>query len=368
LITPDISVVGVGAFDSATGSTAPTVDDLFRLYERRIRGLARRRLGDNALADDVVQETFVRAHKAWAGFDSRRDAWPWLAQIARNLCVDVVRQSASSSAQCASAWRECGDEADATADPAEQYGLLELRAGVNRVLGSLTPKHRRVLVLKDAEGWSVEDVARLEGLTTEACKSVIRRARQSFRRCYVDTDAAGKAPAFLPVLVFRNALRRIGRRITSVWQAAGAPAIEVLGGIGSAAFAVGAAVLTIVLPFTNATTGLATRDLRGASAQPAVATASAATPAAAQPSDTQAPANVSPSSRGMNVAVNTPAGVTVSGGAKHGQSGDYLDARLLAAVPGGTYGDGPASVKFDCNYSTPRRQACDVVEGLLPAP
>src|SRR5205823_3841218 len=101
LITPDISVVGVGAFDSATSSTAPTVDDLFRLYGRRVRGLARRRLGDNALADDVVQETFVRAHKALGGFDSRRDAWPWLAQIARNLCVDVAR-SASSSAQCAS--------------------------------------------------------------------------------------------------------------------------------------------------------------------------------------------------------------------------------------------------------------------------
>lgn len=215
--------------DASTGEDAhpPAVsfEDLYRTYHRRVAGVVRRRVVDRHQQEDIVQETFLRAWRRLHTVDSSLPLWPWLATIASNTAIDSLRSrphplpapgAPVPSAAGGRVW-----------DPAEAYESGDRAAAVRDALRQLPPRYRRVLLFKDLEGWSCEDISALEGLSEDAVRSVLKRARQTFRSRYMKLlRQRGLLSLLLPVLLLgQRRLRQLRARtqrtrfiVNAAWQ------------------------------------------------------------------------------------------------------------------------------------------------------
>lgn len=164
-------------------------EDLFQAHERFLWGLCYRMTGNAADADDLVQETFVRALKHPP---ARTDEpWrPWLVRVAINLSRDLLRRRKRQSYE--GPWLpapiETGDEAalpsyepvDEHGNPAAHYDLLEsVSFAFLLALEALTPAQRAVLLLRDVFDYSVKETAMALGMSEPNVKTTHHRARRA---------------------------------------------------------------------------------------------------------------------------------------------------------------------------------------------
>jgi RNA polymerase sigma factor (sigma-70 family) len=161
-----------------------------RRFQGRIYGLAVTILGDPAAAEDVAQETFVRAWRHASAYDPRRGAVStWLLTIARNLALDRARLKGSRPVDpdlvVTLLERANSNEAvDVTSRVAERERLREL-------LASLPQQQRRVLVLATYFGRTAKEIAELDGTPVGTVKTRIRDALQRLRsRLEVEDEPA----------------------------------------------------------------------------------------------------------------------------------------------------------------------------------
>jgi RNA polymerase sigma-70 factor (ECF subfamily) len=126
--------------------------------------------GNRDRADDLVQETLVKAWNHLDSFEQGTNLKAWLFTILRNAYFSELRKSK----------REVADSDGALAArlsvPAEQQGHLELM-DLNNALAQLPPDQREALILVGAEGFSYEDAATISGCAVGTVKSRVNRAR-----------------------------------------------------------------------------------------------------------------------------------------------------------------------------------------------
>lgn len=181
----DAGDAGTDATDAGDGSVE--FGFLYDRYLARVRGLARKLIHDRGLAEDMVQEVFLRAyhyglHLEAFGPGKRRAPWPWLAAVSRNLALDWLRRGHGMVQD------ELEEEEIPSAPPAEQPEVVLVasrrREGVEEALDRVCERHRRILVMKHVDGRSYEEIAEMEGITVDALKSLLCRARRAFRESY----------------------------------------------------------------------------------------------------------------------------------------------------------------------------------------
>lgn len=144
-------------------------------YQHRVFGVALRMLGNRAEAEEIAQETFLRAHRALPEFRGEACLHTWLYAIASRLCLNRL----------ASADRRLlrgDDEALATAPSGEPSAAAvleraELDAAVREAIAALPDERRIVVVLRDVEGLSYEEIAEALGLEPGTVRSRLHRAR-----------------------------------------------------------------------------------------------------------------------------------------------------------------------------------------------
>jgi RNA polymerase sigma factor (sigma-70 family) len=174
------------SFDSE--SPLPSFADVLERYYNDILGYCRRRIGDPHLAEDIAQETFLRAFRAATVIDSGRPLWPWLQVIARNLIANTVRNERRLRRHLAS---EVDIEALVTkiderleGDPDRWLMDEHDRIAITDSLQVLSPRQRRMLLKRVLHGVTYEQLARAEGISVDAAKSLVKRGRRSFRTAY----------------------------------------------------------------------------------------------------------------------------------------------------------------------------------------
>lgn len=149
--------------------------DLMGLTEARVLALAWRILGDRHLAEDAAQETYLRAFRSLDHFRLGEPFEAWLIRIAVNVCRDLSRKRGQQPVALASL---DGLEAGATAPGAEEAVLLDQRrALVRQALATLPQGERVALVLRDLEGLTSEEAARILGLRPATVRSQVASAR-----------------------------------------------------------------------------------------------------------------------------------------------------------------------------------------------
>jgi RNA polymerase sigma-70 factor (ECF subfamily) len=154
-------------------------EELVTAYQHRVFGVALRMLGRRAEAEEVAQETFLRAHRALGEFRGEARLGTWLYAIASRLCLNRL---ASAPRQ-----RERSDEealrrrpADG-ADAAAALERRELQAALHAAIAALPDERRIVVILRDLEGLAYEEIAEVLGLPLNTVRSRLHRARLDLR-------------------------------------------------------------------------------------------------------------------------------------------------------------------------------------------
>ncbi|MDD5200758.1 MAG: sigma-70 family RNA polymerase sigma factor [Terrimicrobiaceae bacterium] len=161
-------------------------DRLITLHRDRVYMVAYHILRNNEEALDVVQESFLRAWKGLARFDGTASLGSWLSRIASNASIDVIRRRQAHPQTEFEAVPMAIDAASRTtpaqpAKPGESVDQAEIRERFERALGTLSPEHRAVILLKEIEDLSYQEIADTVGCSIGTVMSRLFYARKKLQ-------------------------------------------------------------------------------------------------------------------------------------------------------------------------------------------
>lgn len=170
--------------DVTQNTAGPRISDLasfacvsraWEAHEAELRGFLRHGLGDEHAAEDLLQDTFIKAMREGQGFCSLDNPRAWLFRVARNAMTDRLRAAKPVEPI------ELHAESLPLAEPEPTPPVDALTSCLERVLSELAPEEADVLRSCDIEGQTQKDFAAAHGLSLPATKSRLLRARQRLR-------------------------------------------------------------------------------------------------------------------------------------------------------------------------------------------
>ncbi|MEW6110759.1 MAG: sigma-70 family RNA polymerase sigma factor [Thermodesulfobacteriota bacterium] len=160
---------------------------LVEKYQARIYRHLRKMVKDAHLAEDLLQETFLNAYKGLAGFSGTSSFSTWLFRIATNTALMSLRKQRPESVEYDDAikndlyYSRMSASREFIQTPAEIMLSAEGRQKIEEAIESLPVLYRTVLVLRDVEGFSLEEVSQIVDSSVAAVKSRLHRARNAVR-------------------------------------------------------------------------------------------------------------------------------------------------------------------------------------------
>ena len=164
-------------------------DAFFAAYAERLAAFASRRSNlPSAGVEDIVQNSLIKAVRHLRSFRGDAALFTWLCEICRNEFANVHRKAARRPAH------ESLDDVDFARDtvlelrapseyePAHEADVAEHRGAIASTLNGLPQRYARALEWKYGDGFSVQEIARMLGLTTIAAQSLLARAREAFKQ------------------------------------------------------------------------------------------------------------------------------------------------------------------------------------------
>ncbi len=158
-------------------------EEIVLKYQDKIYNLCRHMLGNAHDAEDAAQDVFLKAYKALPKFQPDASLYTWLYRIAVNTCIDYRRKPLF-----ASLFNRFEDGVDVMIDrpsyepsPELLYDLKQAGRALWRSLARISPKLRAAIVLKEVEGLSYEEIAKVLDISLGTVKSRISRAREELK-------------------------------------------------------------------------------------------------------------------------------------------------------------------------------------------
>lgn len=148
---------------------------------------ARSIVRDPDRAADLVQDTYVRALEREDQFVEGRPTGPWLRTILHNLAVDRARRA--SREMVVEDVEELWKDDEYTIDPAVIAEHLQTRQDLEDALARVPFIHRTVVILHDVDGWTVREIAEMQGVSLPAAKQRLRRGRMALTSAVAEGDA-----------------------------------------------------------------------------------------------------------------------------------------------------------------------------------
>ena len=169
-------------------------------YEKSVYAITQRMTGNAEDAADMTQETFIKAYNSLSSFRGDSKFSVWLYRIATNVCLDFLRSRSRKPTVSLSVEDDDGEEveldiADESQSPERLLERGLTRDAVRRGLNALSPEYRQILLLREIQGLSYEEIADVLTLEVGTVKSRIFRAR---KRLCAFLLADGNIPDFAP--------------------------------------------------------------------------------------------------------------------------------------------------------------------------
>jgi RNA polymerase sigma-70 factor (ECF subfamily) len=176
---------------AARGGDMRAFSELVRRYEQTVYRYAFKLCRDREKAEETFQDTFINVYRKLGTFDGRARFSTWLYTIVTNNCLMRHRKrkireieeslEALESPETSADGKFTHEIARWDETPVDLVLDRELRAQIEKAIGKLPPEYRIVFTLRDMEGKSTEETATIVGISEEAAKSRLRRARAFLR-------------------------------------------------------------------------------------------------------------------------------------------------------------------------------------------
>lgn len=175
----------LAAVERTRGGDTAAFRVLVERYGRSVFRLAFRMTGNEFDAEDVVQETFLRAFKQLDSYESRSSFGTWLYRIAANYSLDLIRARKRHAARHVAETEEHEDVLDSvkTSEPGQDrmYYSSQVKVRLDAALQLLTEQERTAFQLRHFEGKSIEEIGEILDLGVSATKNSIFRAVRKVR-------------------------------------------------------------------------------------------------------------------------------------------------------------------------------------------
>ena len=160
--------------------TDAVFEQLFRDYRQPILNYIYRFIGDEALAEELTQNAFVKAYAALPRLPAEANRRAWLYRIATNTCYDHLRRRRLLQ------WLPLETRDGAELAHTGPEGLTSRQDEVQRALLQLPASLRAVLVLYSVHEYSTAEISQMLGISQGAVKTRLCRAREKFRQVYAE--------------------------------------------------------------------------------------------------------------------------------------------------------------------------------------
>jgi RNA polymerase sigma-70 factor (ECF subfamily) len=165
------------------------VEFMWEQYNQRLGAFIRSRVWDDAEAEDILQEVFIRVHRHLCCQTEWERPEAWFFQIARNLIIDHYRRRRETA--------EIPESLPAEPDLPEDDPQAELALSLKEVIDTLPAAYRQALLLTEYQGLSQKELAEQMGISLSGAKSRVQRARLKLREmllecCHFVLDRRGR--------------------------------------------------------------------------------------------------------------------------------------------------------------------------------
>ncbi|WP_010529104.1 RNA polymerase sigma factor SigW [Lentibacillus jeotgali] len=162
-------------------------EDIVSFYQNKIYQHCYRMLGNKHEAEDISQETFIRAYVNIHSFDDKRKFSTWLYRIATNLTIDRIRKRKPDYYLDAEIKGTDGLDmysqlATDSLLPEEEVQGMELQDYINQKISALPPKYRSVIILRYLEEFSLQEISDILNIPLGTVKTRIHRGREALRK------------------------------------------------------------------------------------------------------------------------------------------------------------------------------------------
>ncbi|MFZ5633557.1 MAG: sigma-70 family RNA polymerase sigma factor [Bacillota bacterium] len=161
-------------------------EELVKRYESKVYTVAYRFMGNHADASDLAQEVFIRVYQALPSFRGESSFATWLYRITANACRDEIRkQQRHKNLSLEDVMSQTGGNPSLAAtgpSPEESLERCEIHDLVQRQLNGLSGDHRLILVMREIQGMSYEEIASSLDCTLGTVKSRLNRARRALKQ------------------------------------------------------------------------------------------------------------------------------------------------------------------------------------------
>jgi RNA polymerase sigma factor (sigma-70 family) len=162
-------------------------EELYARYRERIGGFIRSRVGDHGRAEDIGQEVFISALRRLRASDQAVQFKPWIYEIAKNACIDEYRRTQRAREVSLDVDEEAGGPRPllslAPTPPAAAETKQQLD-DLRSAFGGLSDSHHQLLVLRELEGLSYEEIGARTGMSRQMVESALFRARRKLTEEY----------------------------------------------------------------------------------------------------------------------------------------------------------------------------------------
>lgn len=164
------------------------LEQVWDQYAHRLRAFIRSRVADDAEADDILQEVFIRVHRHLCCQPDWNKPDSWFYQIARNLIIDHYRRRRDLA--------DLTESLPANPDLPEADAETELALSLKEMIDELPEPYRQALILTEYQGLSQKQLAESQGISLSGAKSRVQRARDKLRDlllqcCHFEIDRRG---------------------------------------------------------------------------------------------------------------------------------------------------------------------------------
>lgn len=161
-------------------------EELVRRYEQKVYNITYRLLGNEEDATEALQDTFLRAYRSISRFKFKSSFYTWLYRIATNVSLTKLRRRKTQETVSLDEPIKNTDDLkydipDSRSTPEQAFEQKRLRERLQEAIAKLPEEYRTVVVMRDLEGLSNEEVSATLGITVPAVKSRLHRGRMALR-------------------------------------------------------------------------------------------------------------------------------------------------------------------------------------------